>query len=75
MKPKNGKQFAECPQHGEYQLDADDSPCPSCLDVPAMWDCDVCGEPQEATAEAKAAWDDLIGYECLCQDCYWVLND
>jgi hypothetical protein len=27
----------ECTQHGEYYLDAEDSPCPSCEDgVPSM---------------------------------------
>ena len=27
---------AECPTHGEYHLDATDSPCPSCEDTPVV---------------------------------------
>jgi hypothetical protein len=28
--------IAECPQHGEYHMDAEDSPCPSCEDAEVL---------------------------------------
>jgi len=33
--------------------------------------CDVCKIEQEETPEALNAWEDLIFYDCLCNDCYW----
>lgn len=55
-----------CPWHGEYFMDTEDSPCPTCEDGHTVEACAICGTP--VIFDGSDEYPDVHEYD-VCDEC------
>ena len=77
-----GTPIKECPEHGEYNADANDSPCPACEEeIPESWvdkhsvNCYFCGKLFDEREGVPAdEFNDYAGGD-ICPECIKIKQD